>query len=126
MKRILVVDDDDEFASVLAFALQQREYIVELAANGSDALQRVRRARFDVVVLDWTMPVMDGAAFLLACRREAAANSLPVVVVSAAPEAATHGLRLGAAAVLPKPFRFDELEQVLARLIRAPENDRGR
>jgi CheY-like chemotaxis protein len=74
-------------------------------------------------VVDWTMPVMDGAAFLQACRREAGTSALPVVVMSGAPEAATQALRLGAAAVVAKPFRFDELEQLLARVIDAPESE---
>ena len=125
MKRILVVDDDHELASLLAFALQRQGYVVELATNGSDALERVRRARFDAVLVDWTMPVMDGAALLRACRREAGTSTLPVVVVSGVPKAATQALRLGAAAVVAKPFRFDELEQLLAHLIDAPESEAG-
>ena len=116
MRRILVVDDDHELARLLAFALQRQGYVVELATNGSNALERVRRARFDVVVVDWTMPVMDGAAFLRTCRREAGSSTLPVVVMSGAPEAVTEALRLGAAAVVAKPFRLEELEALLERL----------
>jgi CheY-like chemotaxis protein len=125
MKRILVVDDDYELASLLAFAFRRQGYLVELATNGSDALERVRRARFDAVLVDWTMPVMDGAAFLRAWRRETGTSIPPVVVISGAAEAATQALRLGAAAVLAKPFRFEELKQLLARVIDAPEGEVG-
>ena len=125
MKRILVVDDDHELAHVLAFALELRGYLVELATNGSDALERVRRARFDVVLVDWKMPVMDGRAFLREHVREAGTNVPPVVVMSGAPEAAAQALHLGAAAVVAKPFHFEELEALLVSLTDASEGRVG-
>ena len=125
MTRILVVDDDYELASLLAFALQRRGYLVELATNGRDALEHVRRARFDVVLLDWNMPAMDGAAFLRRWCREAGTSIPVVVVMSEAPEAAPHALHVGAVAVVEKPFRFADLEALLASLTRAPEGQGG-
>jgi DNA-binding response OmpR family regulator len=125
VKRILVVDDDHELASLLAFALQRRGYLVELATNGGDALEHVRRARFDVVLLDWNMPVMDGAGFLRRCCREAGTSVPPVVVMSGAPESAPHALHLGAVAVVEKPFRFADLEALLVTLTHAPEGQGG-
>jgi CheY-like chemotaxis protein len=64
MKRVLIVDDDHERAGLLELALYRAGYDVEVATNGIVALERVRRAAFDVLLLDWNMPVADGAAFL--------------------------------------------------------------
>jgi DNA-binding response OmpR family regulator len=119
MKRILVVDDDHELLSLLAFALRRRGYLVELATNGGDALEHVRRGQFDVVLLDWNMPAMDGAALLRQCCREAGTSVPPVVVMSRAPETAPHALHLGAVAVVERPFRFADLEALLVSLTRA-------
>jgi CheY-like chemotaxis protein len=88
MKRILVVDDDHELANLLAFALKRQGYLVEVATNWSDALERVRRARCQIAFVDWKMPVMDGATFLRESRRDAGTSVPPVVVMSGAPEAA--------------------------------------
>jgi DNA-binding response OmpR family regulator len=124
MKRILVVDDDHRLAGLLAFGLRRRGYAVELAADGSQALERVRRGRFDLVLVDWHMPVMDGAAFLRAARA-AGTSTPPVVVMSGAPEAAARALELGAAAVLAKPFYLTELQALLVSLTQAPEGRVG-
>jgi two-component system chemotaxis response regulator CheY len=94
---------------------------VELAANGSEVLQRLRGARFDVVLVDWHMPVMDGATFLREYRRTTGSSSRPVVVMSGAPQALARALYLGAAAVIAKPFRFKELRALIWRLTSTPE-----
>jgi DNA-binding response OmpR family regulator len=117
MKRILVVDDDHELADLLALALYRAGYDVEVATNGIAALQRVRRAPVEVVLLDWNMPVADGAAFLREWRHDGDKDAPPVVVMSAAPDALQRALGLGAAAVIAKPFRLDELEALLLQVL---------
>jgi DNA-binding response OmpR family regulator len=125
MSRILVVDDDRDLAGLLAVDLQRRGHAVELAANGREALQRLQRMPFDVVLVDWHMPVMDGAAFLQEYRRATASSSPPVVVMSGAPEALARALSLGAARVIAKPFRFEELGALLGQLTSTPKGEAG-
>lgn len=125
MIRVLVVDDDQELANLLAFGLQRRGHVVELAANGSEALERVRRARFDVVLVDWNMPVMDGPSFLQQYRREAGTSLPPIVAMSGDPQSAAQAVRLGAAAVVLKPFRLEALETLLVNLADASEHQGG-
>jgi DNA-binding response OmpR family regulator len=119
MKRVLIVDDDHDLAGLLELALYRAGYDVEVATNGIGALERVRRAAFDVLLLDWNMPVADGAAFLRE-RRVGDKHTPPVVVMSGAPDALERALRLGAAAVIAKPFRLDELEALLLRVLDGP------
>src|SRR6266850_378762 len=59
-KRILVVDDEREVAEVLAEALARDGHTVEIASNGAEALRQLERCRYDLVVSDTKMPVMDG------------------------------------------------------------------
>ncbi len=116
MRRVLVVDDDPEILEVASAILREYEYVVETAVNGAEALERVKHARFDAVVLDLTMPVMDGATFLTACRATPAFKRLPIVVASAMHDAETRVMALGADAFLAKPFRVQSLRAVLQRL----------
>jgi DNA-binding response OmpR family regulator len=73
-----------------------------------------------VLLLDWNMPVADGAAFLREWRRDGHKDTPPVVVMSGAPDALERALRLGAAAVIAKPFRLDELEALLLQVLDGP------
>ena len=120
MKRVLVVDDDHELANLLAFTLRRQGYAVEVATNGSEALERVRRARFDIALVDWHMPIMDGATFLRELRRELGASIPLVVVMSGMPGAAALARDLEVAAVVQKPFRLKDLEALLERLVGRP------
>jgi len=81
---ILVVDDDPDVRRVLADAFQAEGFRVMTAANGMQALHRARDAAPDVIVLDLSMPMMSGDAFLFAWRAGAETHSVPVVAISAA------------------------------------------
>ena len=120
MKHVLVVDDDHELANLVAFVLRRQGYVVEVATSGADALERVGRTRFDVALVDWHMPVMDGATFVRESRRELGTNVPLVVVMSGMPGAAVLARDLGAAAVVEKPFRLKVLEALLERLVGCP------
>jgi two-component system response regulator MprA len=115
---VLVVDDDDTIRGAVAEALELEGYAVATATNGAEALEQVRAGRPDAVVLDLMMPVMDGWAFLDACRREELCDGTPVLVMSAyraLPETAS---QLGARACIAKPFDLDVLLGAVERLLR--------
>jgi CheY-like chemotaxis protein len=122
MKQILVVDDDRELAQLLAFGLRLRGYLVEVANNGREALAVLDAHTFDAIVVDWNMPVMGGPVFLEEySRRTSAASVTPIVVMTAERGADARASRLGATAVLAKPFQLDDLEQILVRLLGTAE-----
>ena len=64
MKRVLVVDDDDALRQLVAEALREARYRVELAANGAEALRLMRRRLPHAIVLDLMMPQLDGSGFV--------------------------------------------------------------
>jgi len=105
---ILVVDDDPDVRRVLADTFEAEGFRVMTAANGMQALHRARDAAPDVIILDLSMPMMSGDAFLFAWRVGAETRGVPVVAISAAypslqPE------DLGVDAFFPKPFEMDLL-----------------
>jgi CheY-like chemotaxis protein len=102
--RILVVDDDRELREVLHTILTGEGHEVILAGNGLEALERLDDGcRPTLILLDLTMPVLDGWQFLAQRSMSPALSAIPVVVMTANPTPAIPE------AVLRKPFPVDEL-----------------
>jgi DNA-binding response OmpR family regulator len=116
--RILLVEDDPALAQALALALARRGFVLAQAADGITALKRATAERFSVVVLDLTLPELDGIEVLKALRAQG--NAVPILVLTArgAVGDKVQGLRLGADDYLAKPFDIDELEARIHALLR--------
>ena len=120
--RILVVDDEPALRASLERALGLDAYEVELAEDGSAALDRLALAPVDAVVLDVAMPKVDG---LEVCRRlRAAGDRTPVLMLTArdAIDDRVDGLDAGADDYLVKPFALRELRARLRALLRRVED----
>lgn len=115
--RILVVEDEPDLLRTIAKALREKGYAVDEATNGSDGLSFAAISRYDAIVLDMMMPVMDGAQFLGSFRK---LYSTPILILSARDTVANrvNGLNLGADDYLTKPFAMPELFARLQALIR--------
>jgi DNA-binding response OmpR family regulator len=114
MKRVLVVDDDEDVLQSLASVLEDR-YAISVAQNGEVALQQVMAAPFDAIVLDMMMPVMDGAEFMEAMHKQG--KRVPVILMSAGTEVRARAQQIGAADFLSKPFELSVLEEKLERIL---------
>ena len=104
---VLVVDDQEVIRDTLQTALDDEGFTVETAANGREALDILERWKPCVILLDLTMPVMDGWAFRAEQKRSG--STVPVVLLSAAGELSGHQRALDAAAVIAKPFDIDRV-----------------
>ena len=118
--RILVVDDDAAVREALRRALQLEGYEVELAADGAEALDRLKldSVEPDALVLDVSMPRLDG---LEVCRRlRRGGSEVPVLMLTARDEVADRvaGLDAGADDYVVKPFALEELLARLRALLR--------
>ena len=115
-RRILIVEDDRDLREALTETLRDEGYEVAGAAHGREALELLRGSfrRPALILLDLTMPVMNGWQFRSHQRRDPEISGIPVVVVSADPLAvlATH---TGVAAVLPKPTDPEKLLEAIGR-----------
>jgi two-component system, OmpR family, response regulator MprA len=121
---ILVVDDEPAVRESLRRALELEGYVVELAADGDEAISRLGRSEQpEAVVLDILMPGVDG---LEVCRRlRASGNAVPVLMLTAQAEVDSRvaGLDAGADDYLPKPFALAELLARLRALLRRSGTD---
>ena len=116
--RILVVDDDPSVRTALRLLLARDGYDISLAANGREALEVLRgAASFDLVILDWVMPEMDG---LETCQRIRERSMVPVLMVTARSAEAdkVRVLDVGADDYITKPFGPRELLARVRALVR--------
>lgn len=113
-KRILVVDDDADVAEPLSILLS-RHYDVDLAANGSEAITRILAARYDAIVLDLVMPVMDGVAFKAYLDRHRI--DVPVLLVSGSTDLVERAKQMAVADHLAKPLDPGVLQDRLAAVL---------
>jgi len=109
MKTIVVVDDEYGLADVLASTFFDIGYAVHTAANGVQGLEVMAEHPPDLVILDFTMPLLDGAGVLTAMRGNPVLSAVPVVMISAMPESVVCTRCSGYAAFLRKPFEFDAI-----------------
>ena len=111
--RLLVVEDDEAIAQGLVFNLERKGYQVETTVDGAEALERIRGARFDLVLLDVRLPSLDG--FEVCRRLRQAGDFTPILMLTARGQAddVIFGLKSGADDYVVKPF---DLAELLARV----------
>lgn len=121
MSRVLIVDDEPDLLLMLRVSLEAVGFETGLAADGDAALRRIRADRFDVVLLDVMMPVLDGWSVLEAMKDDV--DAPPVVVVSAksALQDQERARALGAVDYVTKPFDIDSLIAKLHEVIGASQ-----
>jgi two-component system chemotaxis response regulator CheY len=111
---ILVIEDDAAIQKSIRTVLTLTGRAVLTADNGRFALEVLAREPVALVLLDMKMPDMDGWAFVREYRARAD-NPAPIVVVSAARDAATWAAEVGAVGCLAKPFEIDDLLDIVDR-----------
>lgn len=106
--KILIVDDDSMLAELVAYNLEGDGYQVSIAGDGQDGLRRFHAERPNLVILDITMPKMNGFDV---CQRIRELSDVPVIMLTAQgrEEDVIHGLDLGADDYITKPFQVNEL-----------------
>lgn len=110
---VLIVEDERSLANPMTRGLEEEGYVVEVAFDGQTGLMKALAEAYDVVVVDWRLPRLDGRT--LVERLRAAKASVPVLMLTAMRDVDHRiaGLDAGADDYLTKPFSFEEL---LARL----------
>ena len=116
--KLLLVEDDAVMCATLDRSLTRRGLLVYPCGDGLLALDKWRAIRFDVVLLDLTLPGLDGLQVLTQARKSGL--NTPVLIATARGTVGDRimGLNLGADDYLPKPFDLDELEARLRALVR--------
>lgn len=120
MSKILIVEDDAGVAQLLTRLLLAERHHVETISDGAEALATLRTSKFDLVILDLTLPHLDGIEL---CRQYRARNGdLPILMLTARGDGddRAYGLDAGADDYLVKPFHLKELIARVRALLRRP------
>ena len=117
---ILIVEDDEAILTTLELTLEDEGYEVLTASDGAAALELLERQLPALILLDMKMPVMDGWKFAQAYRARPEPRA-PVLVVTAATDAAQRAVEIGADGYLAKPFEIDDLLELVGRHLVGPK-----
>lgn len=125
MKKIFIIEDDEEITGLLRFNLEKQGYKVAAAADGDAALNMLREERPDLILLDIMLPGVDGYEICRTIRSWEQLKGIPVIMLTAKGEEldVVLGLELGADDYVTKPFSIRELlSRIKANLRRSEEN----
>jgi uncharacterized protein (TIGR02266 family) len=125
--RVLVVEDNRHVASLIHDGLKGSarrdfgggvQFAVSNAEDGRAAVELLRREKFDALIVDMYLPIIDGAHVIAAARKELGLESLPIIAVSAGGESARKSaLDAGANIFLDKPMRLRQVIETIQRLL---------
>lgn len=117
--KILSVDDSKTIRMIVGRSLKNYDCTVCEAANGEEGLAAAAQELPDLIILDITMPVMDGVTMLTKLRQEPGLQAIPVVMLTAESGAANvaHIAALGVQDYLVKPFKDEQLIEKISRLL---------
>lgn len=110
---VLVIDDEPSVADALKVILSDSGYQVAVAMSGGEALEKLGKRRFDLVITDVRLPDISGLDVLRHLRRSHPGVLAIIITAHHTPELAAESLSLGAVAVLPKPFSPSDLLTVI-------------
>ena len=115
--RILVVDDDPLIRGSLYEMLKGRQYDVEMAADGTEAMDHLKRRPFQLVLTDWKMPQVDGMSLIGHIRSQYPDVSVVLITGFGTINSAVEAIKRGAFDYLTKPIQPEELEATIQRAL---------
>lgn len=122
--RILVVDDEEQIARLLAGILRGAGHEAEYATDGLAALEKLKRARYDLLLTDLRMPGMDGLRLIDEAKRLSPGVDAVIMTAHASADTAVSALRNRVCDYVPKPFSVSEIRNAIDKTILAREERR--
>src|SRR4030067_2802119 len=129
-KHIFVVDDEADLVKLVTYNLKKEGFLVDSAQDGEKALAKVKKGKYDLIILDLMLPGLQGMELCRIIRNDPKTSSLPIILLTAKGEEVDRvlGLELGADDYITKPFSPRELvarvKAVLRRTIEKPAADK--
>ena len=115
--KVLVVDDEKLIVKGIKFSLEQEDLLVDAAYDGEEALEMVKKEKYDLIVLDVMLPKIDS---LNVCRQIREFSNVPIIMLTAKGEDMDKimGLEYGADDYITKPFNILELKARIKAILR--------
>ena len=123
-KRILVVDDEPDFASIVQANLRKEGFEVEVAYDGVEAMEKIKKAPYDAIVLDVMMPEKDGYEVCSELKSDEKYCDIPIIMLTAVADhvgstrySHADGMSMEAEDYLPKPASAEEISESVKSLV---------
>jgi DNA-binding response OmpR family regulator len=116
-KKILVVDDDQDILEPLSLLLEEEGYNVKLLSDGKETYKQVDMFKPNLILLDVLLSGADGRIICRKLKDNKATNPIPVIMMSANPNAEKNSESFGADKFIPKPFEADTLLRLIKEYI---------
>ncbi len=125
MKKILLVDDEQDIVETLKFVLEAEGYTCFCAYNGEDGLKLAKEIIPDLMVLDVMMPKINGFKISRLLKYDAKYKNIPIIMLTARSQDSDKqiGEETGADVCITKPFDLDEVVLTVAKLLKEKENN---
>ncbi len=125
MKNILVIEDEKEIREGLVEVLEEAGFLVDSAENGQQGLEKIGKKDFDVVVTDLIMPVVGGMEVLRETKRIKPHTRVILITAFATVDNAVEAMKAGASDYITKPFRIDEVQIKIRKVLAEAEFDKS-
>ena len=115
--KVLVVDDEKDICRALEFLLRSEGYTISVAYGGEEALEKLRKEHFDVVITDLKMDKVDGVAVLEKAKELSSDTAVVIMTAFASVESAVETMKKGASDYIVKPFLNEEIKITIRRIL---------
>ncbi|MRR53013.1 MAG: response regulator [Deltaproteobacteria bacterium] len=122
VKRILIVEDEDNTRQALTKLLTREGYFVEGVANGYEALSYLRRQPVNLIVTDIKMPRMDGITFLRELNKNFPKSNVIMITAYGGVDSYLEAMNLGAFEYINKPVQIDELKIIMEKILNVEDS----
>lgn len=124
MKKILIIEDQQNIIELIRFNLQQQGYEVDYALDGEAGIEKIRQQKYDLLILDLMLPKIDGLTLCSLLRKEPDYKKLPIIMLTAKSTELDKvvGLEMGADDYMTKPFSVRELLARVKALLRRTDD----
>jgi CheY-like chemotaxis protein len=124
LKKVLIVDDNKDIRHLLGHILEEAGYQVFYANDGPQALAQAQTQQPDLILMDLSLPELDGWEVLKRLRNQPMFSHIPIIALTAFVNVKTHtkALAAGFSYYLPKPFQISEMLKVIAELLQFNAN----
>lgn len=117
MKRILIVEDEENTRQALARLLVREGFLVDSVSNGCEALSYLRRQSVNLIVTDMKMPQMDGMTFLRELNKNFPRSNVIMITAYGGVESYLEAMNLGAFEYINKPVQIEELKIIMRKIL---------
>jgi len=120
MKEVLIVEDDERMREIIHILIMMPDLIIEDAINGKIALEKIAKKKYDLIILDVMMPLVDGFTVLKEMKENSLNSETPVIILTCKTEDKDilRGYEYGAEYYITKPFESKELLESIESVLR--------